>query len=220
MDVFATNGRSADKMSIFGTPEERKRRREQKGGGNRANPREAKAKSACVLEGYYAITRTPCRHYRRARNHHRQCHGARHERRAKCCTISSRPLTQLYSDCMYHSFRLEATISSATQPDWPTIKDDASETLHAGNLLFAYLKEPQWKQMNSALSTLRVYSVAYASGQPSTTHRNKLRQAADEIYNTACLSYQYDGRIFERWESLTKDEIPFITPPPLPSPIP
>jgi hypothetical protein len=113
-------------------------------------------------------------------------------------------LTQIYSDCMYYSFRLETALSGPKRPDWNSIKDDASQTLRAGNLLFAYLKKPQWDQMSDALSKLQTYSIGYTFELPSGDARDNLKKAAGEIYFIAHMSYQYDGRIFERWKSLTE----------------
>jgi hypothetical protein len=120
-------------------------------------------------------------------------------------------LTQIYSDCMYYSFRLEAALSSTKQPDWNSIKDDVSQTLRAGNLLWAYLKKPQWDQMSSALPGLQIYSIGYAAGVPSGNDRDNLRKAAEEIYFVAHMSYQYDGRIFEQWKNLTEAQADSIT---------
>ena len=155
-------------MSIFGTPEERKRRQQEQ---DEAIAR-AKEKLAALwstfrhlpapilvaligvigimIGGIIARTTSEAQ-WRSAQS-------------ASAAQFHRDRLTQIYSDCMYYSFRLETALSGTKNPDWNTIKDDASQTLRAGNLLFAYLKKPQWDQMNSALSGLQIYSTTYAAG--------------------------------------------------------
>ena len=110
-------------------------------------------------------------------------------------------LTQIYSDCLYYSFRVQAELAPNEPPEWNSIKDDVGQTIRAGNLLFAYLSGEKWDQMNDALSGLQVYSLSYASGHPSTDARDKLRKSAKEVYDVAHASYQYDSRIFGWWKS-------------------
>jgi hypothetical protein len=195
-------------MSIFGTPEERKRRQqEQEEAIARTKQKLAALWSTFrhlpgpilgaligvggIIIGGIMARSTNEAQWRSAQN-------------ASAAQFHRDRLTQIYSDCMYYSFRLETALAGTKPPDWNAIKDDVGQTLRAGNLLFAYLKKPEWNQMNGALSALQVYSLTYASGVLTDQARDNLRKAAGEIYTIASMSYRYDGRIFDRWKSLTE----------------
>jgi xanthosine utilization system XapX-like protein/preprotein translocase subunit Sss1 len=201
-------------MSIFGTPEERKQRQQEQEAAiaeakqkmkekllalwNRVRQLPAPIQAALIgilgiIIGNIMGRSTSAAQWRDAQN-------------ATAAQFHRDRLTQIYSDCMYYSFRLETALSTTKQIDWNSIKDDASQTLRAGNLLWAYLKKPQWEEMSQALTALQVHSIGYAYGIPSSNDRDQLRRAAGQIYYVAHMSYQYDGRIFERWKNLTDHE--------------
>lgn len=112
-------------------------------------------------------------------------------------------LTQLYSDCMYYSYRIESSLSGPKDPPWVDLSSDVSGAVRSGQLLFGYLDGDEWDKMNSALSAFGVYGPAYASGATAENARDNLKRAAREMYEVSSQAYRYDPRIFPQWRVFT-----------------
>jgi hypothetical protein len=112
-------------------------------------------------------------------------------------------LTQLYSDCMYHSYRIKSTLEARQELSWNEISADVSAAVRSGQLLFGYLDGDEWDKMNSALSAFGVYGPSFAGGITSENSRKHLKSAADEMYDVSSHAYRYDPRIFPQWRIFT-----------------
>jgi hypothetical protein len=112
-------------------------------------------------------------------------------------------LTQLYSDCMYYSYRIESSLSGPKDVPWVDLTADVSGAVRAGQLLFGYLDGEEWDRMNSALSAFSIYGPSYARGSSVENDRDKLKKAAHEMYELSASAYRYDARIFPQWRIFT-----------------